>query len=49
MYQRMPLLGWGEMEFILINEELEYFEEDVIREGPDCHLLMKWAYTTQSQ
>ena len=51
MYQRMPLLGWGEMDFyFFINEEFEYFEEDVIREGSHCcHLLVKWAYTTQSQ
>ena len=48
MYQRMPLLGW---EFIVyfINEGFEYFEENVISEGSDCQLLVKWAYTTQSQ
>ena len=32
-----------------IDEEFEYFEDNVIREGYDCDLLIKLAYTTQSQ
>ena len=32
-----------------VDEEFEEFEENVIREGSDCDLLVKFAYTTQSQ
>ena len=32
-----------------IDEEFEYFEDNVIREGSDCDLLIKLAYTPQSQ
>lgn len=35
MYKRMPFLGRGEKEMLHIEEEFEYFEEDVIREGSD--------------
>jgi hypothetical protein len=32
-----------------LHEEFEYFEENVIREGSDSDLLVRLAYTIQSQ
>ena len=45
----MPLLACDVIEIRCIDEEFEYFEENVIREGSDGDLLVKLAYTTQSQ
>lgn len=44
----MPLLGWKITEICCINEEFEYFQENIVREGADCHLLVKVAYTVRT-
>jgi hypothetical protein len=42
----MPLVGCGVTEFHWIDEGLEYFEKNVIREDFDCDLSVKSAYCT---
>ena len=48
MYQRVPLLGYGAMNFCCIDEGFEYFEENVIGKGSDCYPSVKLAYTTHT-
>ena len=48
VYQCRPLLAFAVKGEIFTDKVFEYFEENVIREGSDCHLSVKLAYTTQS-
>jgi len=43
VYQCMPLLACDVIGIHCINEEFEYFEENVIREGSNGDLLVKLA------
>jgi len=48
VYQRAPLLEYEVMEIHRIDEYFENLEENFIREGSDCDLLVKLAYTTHT-
>jgi len=49
VYQGRPLLAFGVVGKAFTAEEFKYFEENIIGEGSAvCHLLAKFAYTTQS-